>query len=279
MGWSTGCLQDAGILSEWDRFIRLLHYSCYCFTDHLVSQEGNGDAIWWCVDNKDCSLGFPTCAILREAQCAPSLGCMGWSTACLLQFWLCHASQAFMQLILPLSLVFPCGAGRIPLWLRPDLLLSVDDLTVFSGRKQKWRHLFQFFQCIICLKLNLKAPSFLPGGGTCISLPVSLPPSGRPCVYLVFLLAVTHSLSFHFQSFACISFWAVLWTSLPVPPLHLPLSTLFCTDWMILTEAFYLLSIHSYFKKLYSVSFHLLHHRRLTAVAAEWIQLLSQLYR
>lgn len=183
-----------------------------------------------------------------------------------------------MQLILPLSLVFPCGAGRILLWLRPDLLFSVDDLTVFSRRKQKLRHLFQFFQCIICPKLNLKAPSFLPQGGR-ISLPVPLPPSGRPCAFLVFLLAVTHSPSFHFQSFACISFWTVLWMSLPVPPLHLPLSTLFCKDWMILTESFYLLSIHSYFKKLYSVSFHLLNHRRLTAVAAEWIQLLSQFYR
>lgn len=39
MGWNVGCLQDAGILSEWHHFVRLFHYSCYCFMDHLVARK------------------------------------------------------------------------------------------------------------------------------------------------------------------------------------------------------------------------------------------------
>lgn len=45
MGVKTGCLKDAGILFEWHHYIRLSHYSCCCFADHLVSPEGNGDEI------------------------------------------------------------------------------------------------------------------------------------------------------------------------------------------------------------------------------------------
>lgn len=39
----TDCHQDAGLLSEWYHLTRLLHYCCYCFAEHLVSQEGDGD--------------------------------------------------------------------------------------------------------------------------------------------------------------------------------------------------------------------------------------------
>lgn len=50
-------------------YIRLFRYSHYCFTDHLVSQEGSVGEISWCLDNEDCNWASLPCTVPGEGEC------------------------------------------------------------------------------------------------------------------------------------------------------------------------------------------------------------------